>query len=51
MDFDLVLQGSVVLPDRILDEGYVALRDGNIASVGLGVPPAGRERPLLGKAL
>ncbi|ANL64095.1 allantoinase protein [Rhizobium phaseoli] len=51
MDFDLVLQGSVVLPDRILDEGYVAARDGKIAEVGLGVPPSGRERHLLGKAL
>ncbi|MBY3414371.1 amidohydrolase family protein [Rhizobium laguerreae] len=51
MDFDLVLQGTVVLPDRILDEGYVAVRDGKIAEVGLGVPPAGRERHLLGKAL
>ncbi|KKZ88208.1 allantoinase [Rhizobium phaseoli] len=51
MDFDLVLQGSVVLPDRILDEGYVAARDGKIAEVGLGVPPSARERHLLGKAL
>ncbi|WP_432431747.1 hypothetical protein [Rhizobium leguminosarum] len=51
MDFDLVLQGTVVLPDRILEEGYVAVRDGKIAEVGLGVPPAGRERHLLGKAL
>ncbi|MBY4632485.1 dihydroorotase [Rhizobium croatiense] len=51
MDFDLVLQGTVVLPDRILEEGYVAARDGKIAEVGLGVPPAARERHLLGKAL
>ncbi|ANL45134.1 allantoinase protein [Rhizobium phaseoli] len=51
MDFDLVLQGTVVLPDRILEEGYVAVRDGRIAEVGLGVPPAARERHLLGKAL
>ncbi|ANM08831.1 MULTISPECIES: dihydroorotase [unclassified Rhizobium] len=51
MDFDLVLQGTVVLPDRILEEGYVATRDGKIAEVGLGVPPAARERHLLGKAL
>ena len=51
MDFDLVLQGTVVLPDRILEQGYVAVRDGKIAEVGLGVPPAGRERHLLGKAL
>ncbi|PDT35326.1 allantoinase [Rhizobium sp. M10] len=51
MDFDLVLQGTVVLPDCILEEGYVAARDGKIAEVGLGVPPAARERHLLGKAL
>ncbi|WP_049730724.1 dihydroorotase [Rhizobium ecuadorense] len=51
MDFDLVLQGTVVLPDRILEAGYVAARDGRIAEVGLGVPPAARERHLLGKAL
>ena len=51
MDFDLVLQGTVVLPDRILEEGYVAVRDGRIAEVGLGVPPSARERHLLGKAL
>lgn len=51
MDFDLVLQGTVVLPDRIVEEGYVAVRDGRIAEVGLGVPPSARERHLLGKAL
>lgn len=51
MDFDLVLQGTVVLPYRILEEGYVAARDGKIAEIGLGVPPAARERHLLGKAL
>jgi len=50
-DFDLVLQGTVVLPERILEAGYVAVRDGKIAEVGLGVPPAARERHLLGKAL
>lgn len=50
-DFDLVLQGTVVLPERILDAGYVAVRDGKIAEIGLGVPPAARERHLLGEAL
>ncbi len=50
-DFDLVLQGTVVLPERILEAGYVAVRDGKIAEVGLGLPPAARERHLLGKAL
>ncbi|MBX5093077.1 dihydroorotase [Rhizobium lentis] len=51
MDFDLVLQGTVVMPDRILEKGYVAVNAGRIAEVGLGVPPAARERHLLGKAL
>ncbi|CCM74118.1 dihydroorotase [Rhizobium mesoamericanum] len=50
-DFDLVLQGRVVLPERILEAGYVAVRDGKIAEFGLGVPPGARERHLLGKAL
>ena len=50
-DFDLVLQGTVVLPERILEAGYVAVRDGKIAEIGLGVPPAARECRLLGKAL
>lgn len=50
-DFDLVLQGTVVLPERILEQGYVAVRDGKIAEVGQGIPPAARERHLLGKAL
>ncbi|MBX5103775.1 amidohydrolase family protein [Rhizobium lentis] len=51
MDFDLVLQGTVVMPNRILEKGYVAVNAGRIAEVGLGVPPAARERHLLGKAL
>jgi len=50
-DFDLVLQGTVVLPERILEAGYVAVRDGKIAEIGLGEPPGARERHLLGKAL
>jgi allantoinase len=50
-DFDLVLQGTVVLPERILEAGYVAVRDGKIAEIGLGVPPAARECHRLGKAL
>ncbi|EJJ30252.1 dihydroorotase [Rhizobium sp. CF142] len=51
MDFDLVLQGTVVLPERIVEGGYVAVYDGKIAEVGIGVPPAAKERYLLGKAL
>lgn len=50
-DFDLVLQGTVVLPERIIEEGYVAVSGGRIAEIGIGVPPAASERHLLGKAL
>lgn len=50
-DFDLVLQGRVVLPDSIVDKGYVAVRDGKIAEIGRGVPPSARDRHLLGEAL
>ena len=50
-DFDLVLAGKVILPDRIIEEGYVAVRDGLIARVGDGIGPAARERHDLGEAL
>ncbi|WP_377289883.1 dihydroorotase family protein [Rhizobium sp. SG2393] len=50
-DFDLVLKGTVVLPDRIVEAGHVAVRDGTIAFIGQGAMPAARERHDLGKAL
>lgn len=50
-DFDLSLSGTVVLPDRIIEAGYVAVRDGAIAAVGQGAAPAARDRHELGKAL
>jgi allantoinase len=50
-DFDLVLSGTLVLPTRILQGGYVAVRDGKIAEVGQGIAPAARERHELGEAL
>src|SRR5262245_47520577 len=50
-DFDLVLQGTVVLPEPVLDEGSVAVSGGRIAEIGVGVPPGASERHLLGKAL
>jgi allantoinase len=43
-DFDLVVAGNVVLADRIIDDGFVAVSGGKIAAVGRGAPPAGRER-------
>ena len=50
-DFDLVLSGTVVLADRVIERGYVAVRDGKIAAVGEGAAPAARDRHELGEAL
>lgn len=50
-DFDLVLSGTVVLPDLIIENGYVAVRDGKIVHVGEGVAPSAHERHELGRAL
>jgi len=50
-DFDLSLSGTIGLPDRIIDAGYVAVRDGKIAAVGQGTAPAARTRHDLGRAL
>lgn len=36
---DLVVRGRIVLPERILDDGYVAARGGRIAAIGTGDPP------------
>ncbi|MGX9962843.1 dihydroorotase [Roseomonas sp. F4] len=37
--FDLVLRGAVVLSDRVLADGYVAIRGETIAAIGEGVTP------------
>ena len=50
-DFDLCLGGKIVLPDLVIESGYVAVRDGRIAQVGEGAAPAARERHDLGEAL
>ncbi|WP_117193274.1 dihydroorotase [Rhizobium terrae] len=50
-DFDLVLKGMLVLPDRVVPGGYVAVRDGLVADVGQGEMPAAKERHDLGEAL
>jgi len=50
-DFDLVLKGTLVLPDRIVPGGYVAVRDGLVADIGQGHAPAAKERHDLGEAL
>jgi allantoinase len=50
-DFDLVITGRVVRTDRILDDGYVAVRDGLIERVAAGPPPQARDRQDFGSAL
>jgi len=50
-DFDTVLIGTLVLPDRILERGYVAIFGEKIAAIGEGSAPAARDRHDLGNAL
>src|SRR5690606_1364249 len=50
-DFDLVLKGTVVLADRIVEGGHVAVRDGKVAHVGQGAMPAAKEQHDLSGAL
>ena len=50
-DFDLVISGTVVLPSMVIENGYVAVRDGRIAHVGEGRAPHGRESHDFGSGL
>ncbi len=50
-DFDLVLSGTVVLPDLVIENGYVAVRGGKVDHVGEGIAPSAHERHVLGDAL
>ena len=43
MAFDLVVRGSLVLADGVLENGYVAVAGGVIAAIGHGIPPAAAE--------
>jgi allantoinase len=43
-DFDLVVTGRVVLTDRVLEGGYVAIRGGVVERVGVGPAPSATER-------
>jgi allantoinase len=40
--YDLILRGTVVLSDRVLADGHVAIRGERIAAIGEGVPPPSR---------
>src|ERR1700747_1971269 len=40
---DRVFAGTVVLPDRVIDNGYVLVGDGKVRAVGSGAAPAGEK--------
>ena len=40
---DKVFAGTVVLPDRIIEQGYVLVSDGKVQVVGSGQPPVGEK--------
>ncbi len=42
-DFDFVIRGTVVTANRIIDDGFVAVSDGRIATLGSGEPPAAAD--------
>ena len=50
-DFDLVLSGRIVLVDRILDNGFIAVREGKVAAIGVGKPPKAKESHDFGECL
>ena len=41
--FDLVVRGDLVLTDRVLAEGFLAVRDGTIGALGTGEAPEAAE--------
>jgi allantoinase len=41
--FDLVITGDVVLSDRVIPGGYVAVRGETIAAIGAGAPPPAKR--------
>jgi allantoinase len=49
-DFDLVVTGRIVLTDRVIDDGFVAIRDGVVERVGSGSAPQARERQDFGSS-
>ena len=49
-DYDLVVTGRVVRTDRVIDGGYVAIRDGLVERVGEGPAPQASERHDFGNA-
>lgn len=49
-DFDLVVTGRIVDAARVLEKGFVAVRNGAVIQVGEGPGPAARERHDFGDA-
>ena len=41
--FELLVRGDLVLPDRVLKHGYLAIDAGKISAVGVGTPPAAQS--------
>ena len=42
-DFDLVVTGNLVLAERVVEDGFVAVSGGKVALTGQGAPPNARE--------
>src|SRR3981189_313501 len=40
---DAVFTGAIVLPDRVIDNGYVLVGDGKVQAVGSGPAPSGER--------
>jgi allantoinase len=49
-DFDLVVTGRIVRADAVIENGYVAIREGKIERVGEGPSPQAAERQDFGSA-
>src|SRR5271163_55711 len=49
-DFDLIVTGRVVRADRVIEGGWVAIRDGLVERVGAGAPPSATDRHDFGDA-
>ncbi len=41
--FDLIARGDLVLPDRVLKDGYLAVQDQSIAAIGVGPAPGAKQ--------
>ncbi|RVA21116.1 dihydroorotase, partial [Mesorhizobium sp. M7D.F.Ca.US.004.03.1.1] len=43
MTADLILRGTLVLGEGLLERGWVAVKDGTIVAIGASDPPGARE--------